>query len=295
MADANKGCYRFETRTYPSALFPTTLDATYVLHLEGNGRLPSINQQLRDIHPTRVLHVLYNKGYKKCKKVLREQISYNDLTDAVITIFRDAIGRGYETVLLLEDDFIFGKNLPTAKAVGEVNQFLEKHKAEDYIYQLGAMPIFRLPYMDTATVSLAGASHANIYSKKCIERLVKAYEDGKITGHIDMYYMKHAATHFNLYTHLEPLVYQTFPQTENRGTWTSESILGKAQDAATNMFISATGLDKHPEPGTSIMYFIAMMLPIVILGLFGGAVYLVWRNAGTIKSAVSGIIRRVSG
>lgn len=287
--EANKGCYRIETRTYPNGLYDAVA-ATYILHLEGNGRWPHIEQQLRDIHPTRTLHILFNKGYKRCQKELQEQSSKNDLTDAVMTIFQDALRRGYETILLLEDDFIFGPTVAEKRSVESVEKFLSKRAGKDYIYQLGSLPFFRVPINDDTTIGVGGTSHANIYSAAAMRRLVDAYKAGELQGHIDFYHIKHATKNGNFYIHGKPLIYQTLPMTENRGSWAGTDLLGRIQEVGTNWFIWITGFDRHPEPGTSIFYFLSLVLPILLLA---GAVWLgytiyCWVVAGRFVGRLAG-------
>ena len=60
-------CYRFELLEFNDWLFEN-VDATYILHLEGNGRLDHIHDQLKTYHPTKKVYLVYNKGYKKCHK-----------------------------------------------------------------------------------------------------------------------------------------------------------------------------------------------------------------------------------
>lgn len=288
MAEANRGCYRIDTRKYATGLYDEAIDATYILHLEGNGRWPQIEQQLRDIHPTRTLHILMNKGYKRCQKELREQNSKNDLTDAVITIFQDALDRGYEAILLLEDDFIFGPAVSQKESVESVKKFVGRHTGTDYIYQLGSIPLLRISLHDDVAMGIGGTSHANIYSKAAMQRIIDSYRVGELNGHIDMYHMAHAAKNGKFYIHGKPLIYQTFPMTENRASWAGGDLFGRIQEVATNWFIWATGMDRHPEPGTSILYFLSLVLPILLIAAVGWAGYAVACWIGVVRGTSAG-------
>lgn len=288
---ANRGCYRFSTRHYTEGILDATVDATYILHLEGNGRMPNIERQLRDIHPTRTLHILHNAGYKKCQKQLKQQSSVYDLMDGMITIMRHAIEQGYSTILLLEDDFIFSSALLEKKTIADVNTFLQQHAKEDMIYQLGAIPIIRVPYRDTTNRSLGGGAHANVYSKSAIERLIAEYDADKIQGHIDLHHIVTSMKTHGLYMYHKPLVYQTMPMTENRKEWFADGILSKGVELATNTFISATGLDESPEPGTSILYFISLIAFVVIMMAVFGAAFVVYSYRGALVAAM----KRVGG
>ncbi len=61
-------CYRFEEYNYTDGFF-NSIDTTYIIHLENNGRYDAIQDQLNKFHPTNRVYILYNKGFKKCKKI----------------------------------------------------------------------------------------------------------------------------------------------------------------------------------------------------------------------------------
>ena len=43
-----ESCYNFEKLNYKAGLFDETVDATYIIHLEGNGRYENILKQLEE-------------------------------------------------------------------------------------------------------------------------------------------------------------------------------------------------------------------------------------------------------
>ena len=61
----NNECYNYKKIIYNNGLFNKTIDATYIIHLEGNGRLDDIMKQLNEYQPTNIVYILFNKGYKK--------------------------------------------------------------------------------------------------------------------------------------------------------------------------------------------------------------------------------------
>lgn len=61
-------CYKFEKLEYKSGFLDDCVDATYIIHLEGNGRLPHIHEQLRKFQPSRTVYISVNSGFKKCEK-----------------------------------------------------------------------------------------------------------------------------------------------------------------------------------------------------------------------------------
>ena len=125
-------CYRFELLEFNDCLFEN-IDATYILHLEGNGRIEKIHEQLKTYHPSKKVYLVYNKGYKECKKDIHPQETHSDLVHANMTVFEHATH--YKHVLVLEDDFIFSKEIiPHAKQV-------DSH----FVYQLGSLPLLSIP------------------------------------------------------------------------------------------------------------------------------------------------------
>jgi len=101
----NEKCYRFKHMKYINnndIIFKKTIDATYVIHLEGNGRHESVIKQLNDYHLTNDVYILYNKGFKICKKTSNIVYTADDLTDAFFQIFKHADKNNYENIFILE-------------------------------------------------------------------------------------------------------------------------------------------------------------------------------------------------
>ena len=61
-------CYRFEKLEYEKGLYDDAIDATFIIHLENNSRYNNIMNGLEKYKPTKIIYILYNKGYKNCKK-----------------------------------------------------------------------------------------------------------------------------------------------------------------------------------------------------------------------------------
>jgi hypothetical protein len=241
-------CYRFELLEFNDCLFQN-IDATYILHLEGNGRIDHIHEQLKSYHPSKKVYIVYNKGYKTCAKDLHIQSSGYDITHANITAFEHA--QHYKHVLVLEDDFIFNKDV--VDHAKHVDTFLERDTT--FVYQLGSNPIIALPIDRYHYRVLGLLGHANMYSSSCRKQLIHDFDNGKIKGSIDSYLFKT----FSIYMYHKPLCYQTFPITENRKSWS-----GIIPDT----FISWTNLENEPEPGFTIMYWFAKLMPILLFLLW---------------------------
>ena len=137
----NTNCYRLEKLDYADGLLD--IDATYIIHLEGNGRIDHIHEQLTKYHPSNTVYILYNKGFKQCEKKLHMDDSKIDLVDAFLSIFKDAQQKNYGTILILEDDFIFHEKIKDIQVRKNVMSFLKKKENEPIIYMLGCLPFIQ--------------------------------------------------------------------------------------------------------------------------------------------------------
>ena len=87
----NRHCVRLEKKKFKNGIFQPSIDATYIIHLENNGRLSSIENQLKLFQPTNIVYIVYNKGYKNCSKSIPYQLPAYDLIDTFFYIFQDPL------------------------------------------------------------------------------------------------------------------------------------------------------------------------------------------------------------
>ena len=161
----NIDCYTFKKIIFSDGIFNDSIDATYIIHLEGNGRLKSIEDQLTNYHPTNSVYILFNKGYKKCTKTLVKQNSEQDLNDAFLQIFKDANTKEYSNILILEDDFIFSPEIKNITNINNINTFLINNKDTSFNYQLGTVPLISFLYNSYTYRTISMGMHASVYSK----------------------------------------------------------------------------------------------------------------------------------
>ena len=135
--DNSQLSYRFEQTIYESGILDKTVDATYIIHLECNGRLENIQTQLSEYHLSKIVYILFNKGYKNCKKSDRITSPALDIIDAYLHIFKHAQTANYNNILILEDDFMFDAKINNSAHYTIINQFLDKHQHTDFLYYLG--------------------------------------------------------------------------------------------------------------------------------------------------------------
>lgn len=251
----NNNCYRFEKLEYADGLID--VDATYIIHLDGNSeRLGNINEQLSKYHPTNIVYILYNKGYKNCEKQLHLDEAKIDLIDAFLYIFKDAQQKNYKNILILEDDFIFDKKIKDEVVRNNITRFIKKKEGEPMIYMLGCLPFLQQPYDYHNNKLLLGiGTHACIYTKNIRDKILQ--EDQ--TKIIDWDY--HTLFMYPRYLYHEPLCYQLFPETENQKDWFS--FFGM-KNALLYLF-DVLHLDKQVNPGYSIFYMGSKILYALII------------------------------
>ena len=114
--------YRFKKNIFNDRFLNNSVDATYIIHLENNGRYNHIQEQLSEYHPTNIVYILFNKGYKKSKKKSFINNPPLDLVDSFLEIFKHAEINNYNNILILEDDFIFSEKIKDTENINNVNK-----------------------------------------------------------------------------------------------------------------------------------------------------------------------------
>ena len=250
----NTKCYRFENIKYSKGILDKTVDCTYVIHLENNGRFSHIRSELDKIKPTKNCFIVFNKGFKNCNKKLIDQASYQDLSDAFLQCFRHANENNYGNILILEDDFIFNEEIKNTYNVNNIETFMESRKNDSFVYFLGLIPIISYPVDVTHYRALNSLTmHSAIYSKECVRNVAKLRLHYK---HWDVIISKSIS---HRYFYHRPLCYQTFPDTDNRKSWGEKDSTNLMNNVKT-LVISSLNMDEHPEPGFSVIYFISKMI-----------------------------------
>jgi len=242
-------CYNFKQYIFNDGLFD--VDATFIIYLEGSERIKNIKKQLDLYNPSKIVYIVYNKGYKKCKK---ENIinSSQDLAATFLEIFKFSQKNNMKRILIFEDDFDFLYPLKQ-EDVNNVNDFLIKN--QNYIYYLGTVPYIRIPLNTTTSkVYVTGGTHACIYSQEFINYAL-SYKSQ--ISDWDVFVNEYDKR----YMYNKPLCYQTFPDTENSKHWGFYGYLS-------HILYKFLNMDKIPEPGYTIFYYLSFILPLIFLILF---------------------------
>jgi len=259
-------CYRFKKIVFNNSIFKNNIDATYVLHLENNGRYDNIINQLNKYNITNVVYILFNKGYKKCNKKFINNTSL-DIVDANLTIFKHAKQNNYNNILILEDDFILTDTIKNKIDINNIYNFLEKNKNKNFMYSLGTLPFIVIPYNTyTYRTLLFGGSHAVIYSKQIRNKYLLI--DQKKINDWDIFKLNKMKKY--CYMYYKPLCYQLFPQTDNQKNWIYmyNNIFWKYLVILSYYLIKKIKLDKNYEPGYTYVYNFSKILSLIICILF---------------------------
>jgi hypothetical protein len=236
-------CYKLETFYNKNPLF-TTVDATYIIHLKGNGRYENVKKQLQEYSFTEHVHIVMNEGYKKCHKPNINSPA-KDLIDAYLYCIKDA--EKYNTILILEDDFIVNKHI--YEHIDSINTFVESHT--HFIYRIGCYPYVMFPYDINNYRGISGGAHAVVYSKS-VRTEIESYTIDQIDDW-DVF-LNQLSLNYIYYT---PLVYQLLPETENQKKWGDYNFILFFFGKLFIYIIKILQLDKQIEPGYSILYTIA--------------------------------------
>lgn len=254
--ELNSTCYQFKKYFFNDGLLNNSVDATYILHLEGNGRLKFILEQLSKYHTTNIVYIMYNKGYKKCDKKKYIKNSMYDIIDANLEIFKHAFNNNYNNILILEDDFIFDNKILNKNHIKNINNFIIENNNKDFIYHLGCQPILYRPLDENNNILFFGTGmHAAIFSQKF--RTIFLKEDLTNISDWDFYLNKKTKRYF----YNEPLCYQFIVETENSKNYPNYFGLTKI----CNIIIKFLKLDKEPITGYQKIYILSKIFSISIM------------------------------
>jgi len=287
-----ESCYKFEKLNYDSGLLDTNVDVTYIIHLENSGRYDNILKQLEKYKPTKIVYILLNKGFTKCNKTGIES-SHADLTDCYLQIFKHAHKQNFGNALILEDDFVFNEKIKENEHIKNINTFLEKKAGDNFIYFLGAIPWFLIPYNSyNYRCILSSGTHSVIYSKSHRDDFLENFSKRMMVTDWDINYNINFTSRFIYYT---PLCYQICDNSENsRNPKFDNKYAALASEVVKycnyNIIFRILGLDKNPEPGYSIFYFyskIIFYLVLVFLIYLPFLIVYVLNNFNYIKMRIS--------
>lgn len=267
-------CYRFEKLEYKSGFLDDCVDATYIIHLEGNGRLPHIHDQLQKFHPSATVYISINPGFKNCEKNLPEATPPHDLIHAFLSVFKHAEQNGYNNILVLEDDFIFDDAILEKDNTDSICKFMQGRTKEAFLYSLGCLPYIQVPISYRhRTAVVKGGTHACIYTKSIREQLmltsIKEISDWDI-------YTNRSVKQYMYYI---PLCYQLFSDTENSKHWKYFPLITEMNRGTKYIF----NMDTTPIPGFQYYYWFSLIVFLILLLIVLYVAYFVARRMRSIR------------
>ena len=248
-----KRCYDYEEYTFDKPIL--SVDATYIIHLIGNGNYDSIIDQLYKFPISKKVYIVLNKGYKKCKKDPSITKPPLDIIDAYLEVFDHSKYKG--NILILEDDFFFDDKILEPLHKINVNQFIKRKEKDEFIYYIGAAPIILFPYdgYNYRNICSTG-THSVIYSKKFREKIINKNQD---INDWDVYLKS-----FPSYIYYTPLCYQLFPETDNSKHWGDHNFILSFMGLFVRFIIKITNLDKSIS-AYSYLYFVSKLWILLFL------------------------------
>lgn len=252
-------CYTLsEHRTKTPGSLDSCIDCTYVLIMEGSEREPHVKEQVATAGITSRVIFQYNPGYKKCEKNLRVEKTNYDLEHAFKNVCTHALSRGYERILVLEDDCEFDERIKNPEILDDLRTFLTNNNPS--VYNLGSFlllpnPIDVLRGSAHQLLLYNSSTHATVYNKKYMEWTSK---NDCLLGHIDF----ETNRHMSKYTYKFPLAYQKVTETENaREGW------GGMYPLLNFLIFKPTNVSHKVQPGYDDIKRWADFISVVILVL----------------------------
>ena len=222
--NVNQKCYYFEDITLKeTGFFDNIIDCCYVLTMENSKRSKNINYRLSIMgYPCKKIRIQYNKGFRNCEKVLKEQKTNYDIIDANNNVFLDAKKNKFKNIMVLEDDFIFTDRVKNPEIIKDVENLFDSMDVN--IFNLGPILFIYNPlYLiyrkhNCIKCQFAPIAHGMIYSPKFYNKFTEEYRLNKITNpHFDYNFNNFFID--GIYCHSNLLCIQSFSETENSKNW----------------------------------------------------------------------------
>ena len=221
MFHINDKAYQFELIENDSSLFDNeVINATYIIHLEGNGRYENILKQIKKFKTTNKIFILHNKGFKTGLKEKYIDKAPLDIIDAFLTCFKHACNNNYKNVLIFEDDFICDDKLLDKSITNDISDFVRSKtkQNEKFCYSLGVLPYITSNTFGNHRQLFVGlAAHSIIYSNEFMKYLL-SYTPKDIDDW-DVILAKTTLFNTKRFMYDKCLCYQTWPETENSKLW----------------------------------------------------------------------------
>ena len=175
----NNPCYYFKELNFNQGIFDDICDGCYVILLENSNREKMLYEQLNKYKPHKKIIIQYNKGFKKCNKLLYKQTTIYDINDAYYQIFKDSEFKNFKNILILEDDIIFDNKIKDKNIINDIKNLYKKYNID--IFNLGPFNYILNPFFliknrfNCKKLLQASGVHAVIYNNKFKNKFIKSY------------------------------------------------------------------------------------------------------------------------
>lgn len=256
-------CYNFKIIKNNENLF--NIDATYVLTLTNSQRKKQYTEQLKKYKFSKKIYIQYNKGFKNCKKNLNNTVINNvqsDIFHAFLNIFKHAKNNNYNSILILEDDFLVSEKI-NKNDIDNINNIIPQLNKKNTILRLGSFPwvtSFYLKNPKFLNLHLGNGAHAIIYPKNIINNILT-----------DSKKIKNGIVEFDLFIHRykqllykKSIISQIITETDSYKSWGISNIIIKNFTKLGMIIFKKLKLNKKPEPGSRILYNYSLITGILI-------------------------------
>ena len=251
--------------TFETGIFDEIVNCTYVLLCCGPTpeREKSVYTNIDIFKPTSIVKLIYNSGYKKCTLTTS---SMDDMASAQIYIFNDALKNNYKRILFLEDDFLVPNPLKQTD-INSITSFIKKNSPS--LYGLGNFiiptPLTLLSFHQKPMFNSIPMAHSVIYNQHYMNTAIDYYNTHPVKIHQDI--LPKYLNGIECYRYYKPLVFQTFPVTENQKNGWSQIIHSKFLLSLAIASIKMLKLDNQIYPGYTVIYAIPYILYIILICL----------------------------
>ena len=273
-----ENCYRFETITSDNYLF-NDVEETYIMTMENSKRIKEVMDELNFIFPTKKVNFVYSKGWKKCNNYLPDgrkvNVTFEDIGHTNLEIFKDARSKNLSSILVLEDDFFWDRKL-NDKDKQQLNQI-----TNELDYDAITLGSFFVPKMCTHNVFNRISLKLNymkpiqsiIYSKKGYEKMIQIFET--CCKDIKKYDIEDIVNKLDeKYGYYKPVIFQTFPETENQKNWHNipntyieQKLYNVSQFVSKNLHLEKreNSMNLFKANGYVVEYFFLILTSIIII------------------------------
>lgn len=208
----NSNCYYKKYIKHENGIFEDMVNAVFILLMENSKREENVLKQLNKYNLHSNIFIQYNKGFRLCKKKLKEQKTMYDLVDAYKQIFFYSKQKNYKNILILEDDFIITENIKKKDYIKSIKKLIDKDNY--HIINLGGFSGLDFKYdkyIDRTYCSWG--AQAIIYNKSYYNKFLNY----NIKVADQLLYSINTLKKYN--TNI-PIIIQPCPETENSKNWT---------------------------------------------------------------------------